>query len=128
MVNEHEKAIQESERNAACPEYFNARPLLAAERESWRIFDTGFDLGWDAHARQPRNFCGDCGQRTPAGSVHTCSPQSPLARLAAMPSAEKEAVMLRVIDRANAMQQATVNEADRAARAGDAPSHSADRA
>ena len=76
MVNEHEKAIQECERNAACSEYFNARPLFAAARESGRVFDAGFDCGWAAHARQPRNFCADCGKRTPPGSVHTCSAQS----------------------------------------------------
>lgn len=83
-MTEHEKAIQESEREDQLDAYFDCRAWVNRTSENESIFGAAFDRGWAAHARQPRNFCSDCGQRTPAGSVHTCSPEGAVAQVEAM--------------------------------------------
>ena len=49
MLSDHERnqAIKEGARNAADAAYFNERPHLADDN-GIRVFDAGFDRGWDA--------------------------------------------------------------------------------
>lgn len=78
-MTEHEKAIQEtiSVRFDILHEYATKHRL--GFNELCAVVRDAIAEGSASALRQPRNFCGDCGQRTPAGSVHTCAPAAAVA-------------------------------------------------
>lgn len=47
MSREHDIAVYEAKRNAACDEFFKARPQMERTLTEERLFEAGFRSGWD---------------------------------------------------------------------------------